>query len=992
MNAQVPVAGASAAHLLFPGDSEMARRMRRFDWSSTPLGESSAWPPELRIALGICLGSRFPLHVWWGPELTLFYNDAYIPFLGAGKHPSALGQSGRIAWAEIWHQIGPMIERVFSDGIASWSEDIRMFFNRDLPREEVYVTFSFSPVFAIGGEVAGMFCACTEVTEKIFAARQLDTLRRLGVEAAVAQSAEEACSSSCAILAANPHDVPFAALYLADEEDPHFVRCAASTAPHPLELGVITRVALDGATPLSMTIAQVMRSRRSVEISNLSTLGITVVSQPWQEVCTRGVALPIHGMAQDDLVGVLIVGASTRRPLHRAYKTFLDLVAGHVGTAIAEARAYEFERRRAEALAELDRAKTAFFSNISHEFRTPLTLLLGPLQDAMRTHPQAGLEMANRNALRLLRLVNSLLDFSRIEAGRMDASFEPVDLAAATLDLAAVFRSAIERAGLRLVVDCPPLPELVYVDRSQWEQIVLNLLSNALKFSFEGTITISLHAREGCAVLEVRDTGVGIASEEIEHIFERFYRAREVRSRTHEGTGIGLSMVRDLVRLHGGVIRVESAVGRGTLFEVQVPLGKNHLSQDHVRAPSAPHDRRFRDALTDEVAGWLDYRDRRNAAFPALPARPVGDARATTIKARILIADDNADMRRYLERLLAPWHEVRCVADGEAALRSIESDPPDLVLSDVMMPRLDGIELVRRLRSNEATRTLPIILVSARAGENSRIEGLDAAADDYLFKPFSAAELRARVSSHLRLAAMRRDFVARIEHDKSELMRLNEARQHLLHRLSEVEDEERRRFARELHDSLGQYLVALRLAVQKAREPAGISFDDDWRRVHSLIERVDIELDRIVHALRPPRLEDNGLESAVRDHIDEWSRLTGIPVEFESLHLDGRRFRPELESTAYRLLQEALNNVARHAGASSVSITLVLQGETLQLSVEDDGQGFPPPDRSSTPRPPRFGLRGMRERVLGIGGELDIESSEGAGTTVLARLPVAVVS
>jgi signal transduction histidine kinase len=267
---------------------------------------------------------------------------------------------------------------------------------------------------------------------------------------------------------------------------------------------------------------------------------------------------------------VLLVGVSSRRVLDDAYRTFFDLVTGHIGTVIADARAYEEERKRAEALAEIDRAKTVFFSNISHEFRTPLTLMLGPIEDAL-TDPDeplpatqlARIETVQRNGTRLLKLVNTLLDFSRIEAGRVEASYEPTDLAAYTAELASVFRSAIERAGMHLVVDCPPLPELVYVDREMWEKIVLNLLSNAFKFTFTGEIRVSLRWGDGGVgeagevtsalslsslsspphvVLEIQDTGIGIPAAELPHLFERFHRVKEAQGRSIEGSGIGLSL------------------------------------------------------------------------------------------------------------------------------------------------------------------------------------------------------------------------------------------------------------------------------------------------------------------------------------------------------------------------------------------------------------------------------------------------------------------
>ena len=267
---------------------------------------------------------------------------------------------------------------------------------------------------------------------------------------------------------------------------------------------------------------------------------------------------------------VLIAGLSPLRPLDDGYRGFLDLVVRQFAAAIADAQAYEAERARSEALAEIDRAKTAFFSNVSHEFRTPLTLLLGPLEEALQKPAEGlsgeALDSAHRNALRLLRLVNTLLDFSRIEAGRAQAHYVPTDLAAATLELAGVFRSAMDRAGLRYSVTCDALPEPVFIDREMWEKIVLNLVSNAFKYTLDGEIRVKLHTSEAGAELVVADTGTGIPAEALPQLFNRFYRVPGASGRTHEGSGIGLSLVRELVRLHGGSIEVERHVGRAAYF------------------------------------------------------------------------------------------------------------------------------------------------------------------------------------------------------------------------------------------------------------------------------------------------------------------------------------------------------------------------------------------------------------------------------------------
>jgi signal transduction histidine kinase len=418
------------------------------------------------------------------------------------------------------------------------------------------------------------------------------------------------------------------------------------------------------------------------------------------------------------------------------------------------------ELRGANArLAELDVAKTEFFSNISHEFRTPLTLMLGPLEDELAENDgvedarrHARLATVHRNALRLLKLVNSLLDFSRIEAGRVSAYFEPTDLAALTAELASSFRSAVERGGLSLTVDCPALDEPVHVDRGMWEKIVLNLLSNAFKHTFKGGIVLRLRHARGDVTLEVEDSGVGIAPQEIPRLFERFHRVKGAASRTHEGTGIGLSLVRELVQLHGGTVGVESEPGRGSRFIVTLKTGTAHLPAGNAGpATTGGAPGQVAAAYVREALQWLP-------AAPDAPATSPGSA-----KPRVLWADDNTDMREYVTRLLSPSYEVIAVPDGQAALEAAQASPPDLVLSDVMMPRLDGFGLLKALRADESTRRLPVILLSARAGEESALEGLDSGADDYLVKPFSSRELLARVRTHVKLAGERRAWESQLE-------------------------------------------------------------------------------------------------------------------------------------------------------------------------------------------------------------------------------------
>jgi signal transduction histidine kinase/DNA-binding response OmpR family regulator len=381
----------------------------------------------------------------------------------------------------------------------------------------------------------------------------------------------------------------------------------------------------------------------------------------------------------------------------------------------------------------------------------------------------------HRNSLRLLRLVNTLLDFSRIEAGRVQASYEPVDLAMLTSELASVFRSATDKAGLRLVVDCPPLAQEVWVDRDMWEKIVLNLVSNAFKYTLAGTITVRLRQVATTAVLTIEDTGIGIPADELPHLFDRFHRVAGARGRTHEGTGIGLALVQELVKLHAGEVRAESVVDAGSAFTVSIPVGTSHLPRERLKAERTLASTGLgAQPFLQEALRWLPGASSEDSETEGLPLRAELASAGTesVAKARsnrrggqrplIVLADDNADMRDYVSRLLSTQYEVQAVADGAAALAHIRERRPDLLLSDVMMPRLDGFGLVRAIRSDAELLELPIILLSARAGEEASIEGLEVGADDYLVKPFSARELLARVSAALKMASLRRELEARL--------------------------------------------------------------------------------------------------------------------------------------------------------------------------------------------------------------------------------------
>jgi GAF domain-containing protein len=369
-----------------------------------------------------------------------------------------------------------------------------MFLDRNGYLEETFFTFSFSPIRDETGEVAGLFHPVTETTAKMIGERRTRALRDLAGLAPNAQTPENAMLLAAQTLREFDLDVPFALFYLIDwERSEARLVIATECLPHEIAVPLIDL----NAQPTVWRLLEVGQSNGRVQINDLETRYGPFSCGPYPETPKTALALPITPAGCARPLAVLIAGVSSRLPLTEDYSAFYDLLAATITSSVHTARAYEEERKRAEALAEIDRAKMEFFSNVSHEFRTPLTLMLGPLEDQLAdaTSPletRERVETAHRNALRLLKLVNTLLDFSRVEAGRIEVTYEPTDLAAYTSELASVFRSAIEKGGLSLIVDCPPLPELLYIDKEMWEKIVLNLLSNALKHTFEGEIKIAL--------------------------------------------------------------------------------------------------------------------------------------------------------------------------------------------------------------------------------------------------------------------------------------------------------------------------------------------------------------------------------------------------------------------------------------------------------------------------------------------------------------------
>ncbi len=785
----------------FGEKSAVAAQAREIDWWSHPLGPVHRWPTQLREFVRMAVEYMDPAQLIWGEEQLVFFNDAAIPSYGS-RWTHAFARPFPTAFPDA-AEAGDIYARVLA-GEHVRLEGRRFAHVRSGQVMDAWFDVVHNPVYGPTGKVLGSFNVWYERTEAVLAARRLHAINRLAT-APPAANRRAAIAETLALLQESA-DVPFAAAYLVDEARRQVllggafgVEAGGDLAPHQLSIR-----AQEEPWPL----ATVMDEGRTVVVEGLAAqfhgqfvrhTGLTPA--PWinsgvepvfnsaletapdngpgtsqdavpNTAPNTAVIHPLRDEVEKRVIGALVLGTNPRLLLDDDYRAFLTLAAETIEAKVAESHAQERERERLTQLAELDRAKTDFFANVSHEFRTPITLMLAPLEDLLRQGeampPQLikEVEVAAANAHRLLRLVNSLLDFSQIDARRQQPNFEPVDLCALTADIASAFRSAVEAAGLTFRVDCDPNLPPVWIDREMWEKIVSNLLSNAFKFTFEGEIAVEVRALSLHAELTVLDTGIGIPEQELPNLFKRFHRVRGARARTVEGAGIGLAIVEELVNRMGGQLTVRSREHRGSSFTIWIPYKtvRNRgdaaplVAADPVNplalSPAATNPAATTPVATElakDASRWLvDGGTSPSGVIEDLlgpPSAVEGRAVENIRRGRLLVADDNADLRAYLQRLLSLRWEVELASDGETALAAASRRPPAAILADVMMPGLDGFELIQHMRAVPQLAHTPVILLTARTGEEAAIQGLRAGADDFVAKPFSPRELVARIEA-----------------------------------------------------------------------------------------------------------------------------------------------------------------------------------------------------------------------------------------------------
>jgi signal transduction histidine kinase len=940
---------APASPEFLSGGGEMGRRIREYDWSITSLGPVHTWPQSLRTCIRIMLASRQPIWIGWGRDLIKLYNDPYKAIVG-GKHPWALGQPASVVWREIWRNIEPMLEQVMEEDEGTYVESQLLIMERNGYPEETYYTFSYTPIPGDNGGTAGMICANTDDTDRIISERQLKTLTMLGKNLTDTKSGVEVIRRTIATLKENAHDFPIACFYTISDD-----RALLSDCTENGWIDEISReIDLRGEQRIARLMKQALIKKQPEVLDDVERQLGDLPRGPWSIPPCKIIVLPIIQSGVKDPYGLLVVGLNPYRLPDEKYRGFFSLLADQVITSFGNVHILNEERKRSEALAEIDRAKTIFFSNISHEFRTPLTLLLGPIEDAMNEpgdteNNRIRMGVAYRNALRMQKLVNTLLDFSRIEAGRTDGRFSIVDIAAFTSDLASSFRSAIEKAGLELRFRLGPVQQEVFVDTGMWEKIVLNLVSNAFKYTREGSITLGVEEGDGEVRVSVTDTGIGIPADQQDLIFDRFHRVENSTVRSQEGTGIGLALVRELVKIHKGRIDVSSRLNEGSTFTVTLPTGRGHLPAERILAePDYDGTGNERAIYVEESLKWLPLITTdtvaHEAANPVLPAL-LNPAVPADKRFKVILAEDNADMRDYVGRLLAGRYELTMAHNGEDAYEKLLEVKPDLLLTDVMMPVLDGFGLLKKIRSNPATRTTPVIFLSARAGEEAKVEGLEAGADDYLIKPFSAKELIARLDANLKINEARR----MVEHILEEEVKKRTKELNKLNINLQQSNEDLRQFAHVASHDLKEPVRKVKVYTGRLEDDPGSIFTGKARvyleKINTAANRMLLMIEGVLHYSTINSTEQK------TELVDLNRLIKNIESDLELLILQKKATitysgLPAIEGAPvllYQLFYNLINNSLKFSQTNipcRIGIITSQENDKVIITLTDNGIGF----------------------------------------------------
>jgi PAS domain S-box-containing protein len=669
---------------------EMVERLKSFNWASTSLGPYDTWPQSLRLAVGVCMNSRFPMFVWWGRELINIYNDAYVPILGK-RHPAAFGLPAQPTWHEIWSVVGPQADAVMQRGEATWNERVLLVMERHGYTEDTWFTWSYSPILDETGKVGGLFCACVEDTGWVLAERSRD---RIAKELAEARTRLEA-TLTAAEIGTWTWDVASNAVVADENLARLFGISSADAAGGSIEL-YVAKIHPDDRERVRQQIATTIRESETYR-------------QEYRIMTSSGDVrwLIARGRVERDEQG-----AATRLP-----GVVLDITERKRAEETLERFAIERERllaaeqaARAEAEAA-NRAKDKFLAVLSHELRTPLSPVVMTIHaiEADAELPEKyrnDLAMVRRNIDLEVTLIDDLLDLSRVTSGKLRLQLQPVHVHDVLRYTIHNSQSEAADKRLRLVEDFRADNDLISADPARLQQIFWNLVRNAVKFTpAGGEIRVSTSSSGGDLLIDVHDSGIGIDPVVLPRIFDAFEQGEMPSARQFGGLGLGLAIAKAVVEMHGGAITAESAGrDRGATFTVRFRTLQEHRPATEGAGPS--------------------------------PARGENLATGT----RILLVEDHPDTASMLSRLLrAAGFQVQTANSVAAALTTVSAEPFDIVVSDIGLPDATGYDLMRQLRDRHGLRG---IALSGYGMEEDMRRSKEAGFVDHVVKPVNVAQLQ----------------------------------------------------------------------------------------------------------------------------------------------------------------------------------------------------------------------------------------------------------
>lgn len=760
-----------------------------------------------------------------------------VPYNSLLSDPQAFGKPAREVWSSLWDYLKPMIDRVLAGESVFRENDCLSFrrYGNDMPCES-YHDWRYVPVRNRSGKVVALFNQSIEKTDQVLAERRLDAVRSLSEQMLVVRSMREYYGSIIAVLEEYPKDAPFAMCYSVksvsqasaanenvatvsvDLEHSIGVPENDPSAPKHLTVKVpsksksifgsntagLSSPTLSAISALSSGSARIhqyvdashawpiqkaLATRQCVVVNDCRELIKDYPIRVWDELPISAIVVPICSDSSTEIPeSVLILGLNVRRPFDAEYDSWVHVIRSHLASSHTSVKAIEAEKKRIDDEVRMEKAKTAWFRGAAHDLRSPLALISGPLDDVLHTDlmpkQKTSLTTAKRNVDRLMRLVDSLMDFSRLEAGKVEGRFVPTELSPFIVDLANLFRPAIERQGIDLVFDLEPSEILVYVDPTLFETVVSNLLGNAMKYTESGMIIVRLRYTE-YAEISIIDTGVGIPQDELQAITEVFHRATNAIHTGSQGTGLGLSIAREILHLHDGSLEIASATESGSLdhrhgstFTAKIPLKERKIASVTDQQQTFG---KYGKALADEAMRWKRDAESTEGSNSEVGVESsigshskLSDSLMFEPGDTLLIVDDNSDLREYVRGIFSPYCKVREASNGEMAKRIALENPPHLILCDMLMPKMSGMELLTALRAAPETSITPFVMLSAVSGDEARVDALMNGAEDYLTKPFKPKELLARVHLHMHVGKKRKQLEEMYSQRQTELALLSD--------------------------------------------------------------------------------------------------------------------------------------------------------------------------------------------------------------------------